>query len=194
MSLVDTYKKKKDNTTVVLCNHMGRLMDSVRFQPPRLTHTLTNRHKCCHSSSPLSLIIGGWGTQCRRASVCVSTDSLAWWKMLTFNVLFFTLFIKHKATDLTGPLDLTPPVSLTVPLSFSVPLSFCLWPWKNWLRKRERQEGFQWSPLAPYEVVLSRLNMQHFLLQTLTLEYFTTRGYLVLSTLFCFEWTLIIYS
>lgn len=41
--------------------------------------------------------------------VCAQTDSLAWWKMLTFNVLFFTLFIKYKATDLAGPLNLTPP-------------------------------------------------------------------------------------
>lgn len=96
------YKCKKKKTTnkaaLVLCNHKGGLMNSVRVQPPhpdthtQHTHTLTNRHKCCHSSSPLSLIIGGWGTRCKSASVrmcvCALTDSLAWWKMLTFNVLF----------------------------------------------------------------------------------------------------------
>ena len=102
--------------------------------------------------------------------------------MLTFNVLFFFFYSFHKTQShrLNWASESHSPVSLTVPLSLflciSLSLSLSLFPSLSLAmeklieEERKARKGFQWSPLAPDEVVLSRLNIQHFLLETLDLE------------------------
>lgn len=111
-----------------------------RWQTPQMKPFLL-------STQPYNRRLGGGLSQWKSASVymCVlmSTDSLVWWKMLTFNVLFFPLFIKHKATDLTGPLHLTPPpLSLSHSLFLSTYLSLCVFGRGklDWGKKR-REKG-----------------------------------------------------
>lgn len=82
--------------------------------------------------------------------VLMSTDSLVWWKMLTFNVLFSPLFIKHKATDLTGPLHLTPPpLSLSHSPFLSTYLSLCVFGHGNWIEEKKEERRDRRLPVEP---------------------------------------------
>lgn len=92
----------------------------------RHAHTLTNRHKCCHSSSPLSLIIGGWGTRCKCVCVCVCwripLPGGKCWLLMSF----FYSFHKTQSHRLNWASGSHTPISLTVPhyrnLSLSLPV------------------------------------------------------------------------
>lgn len=97
---------------------------------------------------------------------------------MSFFFFFFYSFHKTQSHRLNWASESHSPVSLTVPLSLfsSVSLALSLFPSLSLAmeklieEERKARNGFKWSPLAPDEVAPSRLNIQHFLLETLDLE------------------------
>lgn len=111
-----------------------------------------DRHKCCHSSAPLSLIMGGWGNQRTHTHLqecmCVCVRWLiplpcgkCWLLMSLFYSFHETQ--SHRLNWASGshtPVSLTSLLSLTIDLSLSLSLFSCLWTWKISLRKKRERE------------------------------------------------------
>lgn len=111
-----------------------------RWQTPQMKPFLL-------STQPYNRRLGGDSVSGRvQVCICVCSCRLIplsggkCWLLMSF---FFPLFIKHKATDLTGPLHLTPPpLSLSHSLFLSTYLSLCVFGHGklDWGKKR-REKG-----------------------------------------------------
>lgn len=144
------------------------------------------------STQPYNRRLGDSVQECKCVCICVCRlvplPGGKCWLLMSF----FYSFHKTQSHRLNWASDSHSPVSLTVPLSWCVSLSlFLSLAMEKLIEEEKRQENFQWSPLAPYEVVQLRLKCNIYSSKTCVL-WISIGGYLVVRASFCFACQLII--
>lgn len=184
-----THRAETDTFSVITEVRQGdRFYQTSAASPDTLTDKQAQMLPFLLSTQPYNRRLGDSVQECKCVCLCVCRlvplPGGKCWLLMSF----FYSFHKTQSHRLNWASDSHSPVSLTVPLSWcvSLSLSFCLWPWKNWLRKRKGKKassGALWPLMRLYSWDWNA---------TFPPQKRVCVGYLVLRILFCFAWTLII--
>ena len=156
-----THRAETDTFSVITEVRQGdRFYQTSAASPDTLTDKQAQMLPFLLSTQPYNRRLGDSVQECKCVCLCVCRlvplPGGKCWLLMSF----FYSFHKTQSHRLNWASDSHSPVSLTVPLSWCVSLSLSLFlslAMEKLIEEKKRQESFQWSPLAPYEVVQLRL-------------------------------------